>query len=82
MAQVEEITDEAVVETTTNETRTQENFDEAMQPIFEEIKEMNADGAVNVLIQAAQQAQNSGKLTLRDAVIVAQAINILRPGSI
>lgn len=82
MAQVEEITDEAVVETTANETTENENFDEAMQPIFEEIKEMTIDGAVNVLIQAAQQAQNSGKLTLRDAVIVAQAINILRPGSI
>lgn len=52
------------------------------QPIFEEIKEMNPGGAVNVLIQAAQQAQAAGALTLRDSVVVAQAINILRPGSI
>ena len=52
------------------------------QPIFEEIQEMNPGGAVNVLIQAAQQAQAAGALTLRDSVVVAQAINILRPGSI
>lgn len=52
------------------------------QPIFEEIQEMNPGGAVNVLIQAAQQAQAAGALTVRDSVVVAQAINILRPGSI
>jgi hypothetical protein len=78
MTQTNETVD-AVVEAVTN---SQENLDEVMQPIFDEIKEMNADGAVNVLIQAAQQAQKTGSLTLRDAVIVAQAISILRPGSI
>ena len=58
------------------------NSEEDFQPIFEEIQEMNPGGAINVLIQAAQQAQAAGALTLRDSVVVAQAINILRPGSI
>lgn len=68
-----------------NETVTQSESngpENDFQPIFEEIQEMNPGGAVNVLIQAAQQAQAAGALTLRDSVVVAQAINILRPGSI
>jgi uncharacterized membrane protein YkgB len=43
---------------------------------------MTPGGAVNVLIQAAQMAQGSGALTLRDSVMVAQAISVLQPGSI
>ncbi len=58
------------------------NEEQDFQPIFEEIQSMNQVGAINVLIQAAQQAQAAGALTVRDSVVVAQAINILRPGSI
>ena len=64
------------------ENQKQAQPEQDFQPIFEEIQEMNPGGAVNVLIQAAQQAQAAGALTLRDSVVVAQAINILRPGSI
>ena len=52
------------------------------QPIFEEIQGMDQTGAVNVLIQAAGQAQASGALSVRDSVMVAQAINLLQPGTI
>jgi hypothetical protein len=55
---------------------------EEITPIFEQIEGMNQGGAVNVLIQAAQMAQSAGALTLRDSVMVAQAISILQPGSI
>jgi hypothetical protein len=79
MSQVNEILKEQVETATQKETTGPEND---FQPIFEEIQEMNPGGAVNVLIQAAQQAQAAGALTLRDSVVVAQAINILRPGSI
>jgi hypothetical protein len=53
-----------------------------ISPIFEEIKGMDVGGAVNVLIQVAQQAQSAGVLTIRDSVVVAHAISILHPGSI
>lgn len=55
---------------------------EQVTPIFEQIEGMTPGGAVNVLIQAAQMAQSSGALTLRDSVMVAQAISVLQPGSI
>lgn len=55
---------------------------EEITPIFEQIEGMTQSGAVNVLIQAAQMAQGSGALTLRDSVMVAQAISVLQPGSI
>lgn len=55
---------------------------EEITPIFEQIEGMTPGGAVNVLIQAAQMAQGSGALTLRDSVMVAQAISVLQPGSI
>ncbi|MFY7883318.1 MAG: hypothetical protein ACOVOV_00590 [Dolichospermum sp.] len=55
---------------------------EEITPIFEQIEGMTPGGAVNVLIQAAQMAQSSGALTLRDSVMVAQAISVLQPGSI
>lgn len=58
------------------------NTEEVITPIFEQIEGMTPGGAVNVLIQAAQMAQSSGALTLRDSVMVAQAITVLQPGSI
>jgi hypothetical protein len=58
------------------------NTEEEITPIFEQIEGMTPGGAVNVLIQAAQMAQGSGALTLRDSVMVAQAISVLQPGSI
>jgi hypothetical protein len=80
MSQVKEITQQDVVgkEESSGPIQSEQEF----QPIFEEIQGMNPDGAMNVLIQAAQHAQNAGALSLRDSVVVAQAINILRPGSI
>ena len=88
MSKVNEILQEQIEEqnATQNQTETvgpgPSNSEQDFQPIFEEIQEMNPGGAVNVLIQAAQQAQAAGALTVRDSVVVAQAINILRPGSI
>lgn len=65
--------------TTTMENQTQ---DETMTPIFSEISEITHDGALNILIQAAGQAQAAGALTVRDSVLVAKAIDTVRPGSI
>lgn len=59
-----------------------ESEEETFNPIFQEILNMNTEGALNVLIQAASQAQAAGALTVRDSVMVAQAIHVLRPGSI
>jgi len=73
-------TQDTVTDSVMNETA--ENEKQEFIPIFDEIQELNPGGAVNVLIQAAQQAQAAGALTLRDSVVVAQAINVLRPGSI
>ena len=56
--------------------------EEPFTPIFEEILTMKPEGALNVLIQAASQAQAAGALTVRDSVMIAQAIHVLRPGSI
>lgn len=56
--------------------------DKQMTPIFEEIGDMDQNGALNVLVQAAGQAQAAGALTVRDSVMVAKAISILSPGSI
>ena len=56
--------------------------DEKMTPIFSEISEITHDGALNILIQAAGQAQAAGALTVRDSVLVAKAIDTVRPGSI
>jgi hypothetical protein len=52
------------------------------QPVFEEVSEITEEQAVNVLIQAANVAQQTGKLTVRDSVILARAIDVLRPGTI
>jgi len=40
---------------------------------FEEAKTMNLPGAVNVLLSAANAAQRSGALSVRDSVLVAAA---------
>jgi hypothetical protein len=55
---------------------------EEIIPIFDQIEGMDQNGAVNVLIQAAQMAQSSGALTVRDSVMIAKAISVLQPGSI
>jgi hypothetical protein len=55
---------------------------EEITPIFDQIEGMDQNGAVNVLIQAAQMAQSSGALTVRDSVMIAKAISVLQPGSI
>lgn len=65
---------EQKVEQTTGQTQ--------VKPIFEEIEEMTPTGCVNVLIQAANLAVSTGELSLRDSVMIAKAISILRPGSI
>jgi len=65
-----------------NATQTQENQTEDRLPIFEEIQNMTQDQAVNVLVQAAQLAQQSGKLNLKDSVLLAKAITVLRPGTL
>lgn len=55
---------------------------EQITPIFEEVEQMNPGMAVDILIQAASMAQSSGALTVRDSVMLAKAIAVLRPGSI
>jgi len=55
---------------------------EQLSPIFEEITNIDEQGAINVLIQAAQLAQNSGRLSVRDSVLLAKSIDTLRPGTI
>ena len=51
-------------------------------PVFDEVANMTAEQAVNVLVQAAQLAQSSGNLTVRDSVMLAKAINVVMPGSL
>lgn len=63
-----------------SETTTQTK--ETTTPIFEEINQVDETSAVNVLIQAAQLAQRSGDLTVRDSVLLARAIEVLRPGTV
>ena len=62
-------------------TETQETA-EQLSPFFEEITNIDETSAVNVLIQAAQLAQNSGRLSVRDSVLLAKSIETLRPGTI
>lgn len=56
--------------------------EQEFNPIFDEIEGITTAGALNILVQAAGQAQAAGALTVRDAVMVAKAIHVLRPGSI
>lgn len=55
---------------------------EVQTPIFEEINQVDEQNAVNVLIQAAQLAQGTGRLSVRDSVLLAKAIETLRPGTV
>jgi hypothetical protein len=72
------------------ETTTQENLNQAneeqlkaqLTPVFEEAKNIDADSAVNILIQAAMAAQQTGALSVRDSVLLASAISVVRPGTI
>ena len=69
----------------TEKTKVQENTagpENTQQPVFTEIENMNQAQAVDVLIQAANLAQTSGKLSVRDSVMLAKAIDTVRPGSI
>lgn len=68
------------MEQTQTRPETEQELD--FNPIFEEIKAITPEGALNVLIQAAGQAQAAGALTIRDSVMVASAISVLRPGTI
>ena len=54
--------------------------EETKAPIFQEIENMGEKQSIDVLIQASQLAQNSGKLSVRDSVMLAKAIDILKPG--
>lgn len=51
-------------------------------PVFQDIETMDTNAALNVLIQAASAAQNTGVLNIRDSVLLAKAIEIIRPGTI
>lgn len=73
---VAEATQNVNVANDVNETET------VQRPVFEEINEVTEDQALNVLIQAANLAQASGRLTVRDSVLLARAIDVLRPGTI
>ena len=55
---------------------------EQLTPVFEEANNIDETSALNVLIQAATLAQQSGRLSVRDSVLLAKAIDIVRPGSI
>lgn len=55
---------------------------EIRTPIFQEVNQINEETAISILIQAAQMAQKSGALGIRDSVLLAKAIDILRPGVI
>ena len=55
---------------------------EQLTPVFEEANNIDETSALNVLIQAATLAQQSGRLSVRDSVLLAKAIETVRPGSI
>ena len=85
MSQVNEaVADQVTEQDPENTTNVNEGTgnEEQMTPIFEEVEQMNPGMAVDILIQAASMAQSSGALTVRDSVMLAKAIAVLRPGSI
>lgn len=45
--------------------------------VFKDIGLMDKNASINVLIQAANAAQMSGALTLRDSIMVGAAIEVL-----
>lgn len=51
-------------------------------PVFDEIANIDENAAINVLIQAAQLAQNAGRLSVRDSILLGKSIETLRPGTI
>lgn len=61
---------------------TQNEIPNKFIPVFQDIETMDTNAALNVLIQAASAAQNTGVLNIRDSVLLAKAIEIIRPGSI
>lgn len=61
------------------EQQTQEN---TFVPVFEQVESMTQEQAINVLIQCAGLAQQSGKLNIKDSVLLAKAITLLSPGSL
>lgn len=66
------------------QTITQENTntEDTRKSVFQEAEEMTPTQAVNILIQVAGLAQETGKLNIRDSVLLAKAIATVRPGSI
>lgn len=67
---------------TVQENVAQEQQQPQITPVFDEVKNIDADSAVNILIQAAMAAQQTGALSVRDSVLLASAINVVRPGTI
>ena len=55
---------------------------EEVQSVFDEANNMSPEMAINILIQVAGLAQETGKLNIRDSVLLAKAISTIRPGSI
>jgi hypothetical protein len=51
-------------------------------PVFQDIENMDTETALNILIQASAAAQGTGCLNIRDSVLLAKAIDVIRPGSI
>lgn len=45
--------------------------------VFTEIAGMNRENAMNILIQAAEQAHRAGILTIRDSIYIGAAIEII-----
>jgi len=62
--------------------QTQVREEAESKPVFNEIENMNKSQAIDVLIQAASLSQSSGRLSVRDSVMLAKAIDVIRPGSI
>lgn len=62
--------------------QTQVREEAESKPVFNEIENMNESQAIDVLIQAASLSQSSGRLSVRDSVMLAKAIDVIRPGSI
>ena len=64
------------------ETQTINKDSTEFKSVFAEAEEMTLEQAINILIQVAGLAQETGKLNIRDSVLLARAISTVRPGSI
>lgn len=51
-----------------------ENKQEEQRSPFEEVKNLNSTSATAILIQAAEVAQKSGLLSIRDSILMGGAI--------